>query len=77
MGKDFEELKRAIGAVIYECTLLRRENEILRAKSQVVDAFAMALNARPPEVGYGVDNLHQLQKATDEYSDRLAMEGKN
>lgn len=44
---------------------LRRQNEILKAKSQVVDAFALALNARPPEKGYGIDTAAQLQKVID------------
>lgn len=49
--------------VEYEMTALRRENEVLRAKSQVVDAFAAALSTPAPQQGYAEDMVWRLQGA--------------
>lgn len=50
-----------------EIMMLRRENEILRAKVEVMDLFAVVLHTEPARSGRGVapDVAWALQKESD------------
>ena len=48
-----------------EITQLRRSNEVLSAKVEVVNIFAAALGLRKIEGGYGPDVAWELQKEID------------
>jgi hypothetical protein len=50
-----------------EIRALRRRNEILQAKVDMIDLFAAVLFAKPPEqtVGYGEDVAWRMSKLAD------------
>ncbi len=52
-----DTLKRVLTDAKNEIISLRRKNEILAARDDVVQIFAMALRAYPPQQGWGVDGV--------------------
>lgn len=57
-------MKEVIQKAINEITALRRKNEILEAKVEVLNIFRDAIRARAPEYGYGacqVDIVFKLE----------------
>jgi len=50
----------------HEIENLRRDNQILRAKVEVVEAFSAALLGPRPPQGFSPDVAWALQKAADE-----------
>lgn len=65
-------MKRLLNEAISEIYRLRRENEILTAKVEVIELFACALQAHPVrrEQGMTVDVTWKLQKKVRELSEQ-------
>ena len=59
------ELSQLMRDAKHEITSLRRQNEILRAKVEMIDLFAVVLHTKPayPEQAMGVDVAWQLEQA--------------
>lgn len=64
-------MKHTLELAREEILSLRRRNEILSAKVEVMELFALALNTRPayPTQGMGEDAVYYLQKKLDEIRD--------
>jgi sulfate adenylyltransferase subunit 1 (EFTu-like GTPase family) len=62
----------------HEILALRRENEILRAKVEVMDLFALVLNTTPNyrSQGMAIDVAWRLQKEIDALNAREASNAK-
>jgi hypothetical protein len=71
MEHVFQDIKDIISMARHDIISLRRQNEILSAKVQVVEAFSLALNARPPELVYTMDVAPKLQMALDCFDERI------
>ena len=48
---------------------LRRENQLLRAKVEVLDVFSVALLGQPRPMGASIDVAWELQREIDKFGD--------
>ncbi len=69
-------MKNLLKEAAYEIRDLRRRNEILSAKVEVMDLFAMVLNTEPARRGQGMssDVAWQLDKAATEIEEKEKLE---
>ena len=59
-------MKQLLNAAMQEIISLRRQNELLAARVEVVNVFAAALLGPRTSQGMAIDVAWQLQKAIDE-----------
>lgn len=73
-----KESERAMRAALEEIRSLRRRNEILEAKVEVMNLFAVTLHSSPayPSQGMGEDAAWLLQKEIDRLEEEKAAEPK-
>lgn len=75
---DTDDLRRILLNAKNEIIALRRRNELLSARDEVVNIFSMALKAVPPQQGWGMDEvlsgindaLKELDKGQEDGSQR-------
>ncbi len=67
-GGTMSDNQNTVETAIKEIRRLRRENELLSAKVEVMDLFACVLHTKPASntQGYGEDVAWHLQKMLDE-----------
>lgn len=60
-------MKELLLQAMHEIQALRRHNEVLAAKVEMIDLFACVLHSKPPETrhGYADDVAWKMQKEID------------